>query len=300
MIRVPRLHTQRLLLRGWRAADLAPFAAMCADPEVMRWIGDGRTHSLAESAATLSAIRSSWETQGYGLFAVEHRESGEFCGFCGLAAPTGLLAVMPSVAIDWRLCRRFGGQGFAREAAQRISAFAFEELGLERLVAICQSPDLDSQRVAAHLGMELWLAATDPNCQRRVRVFALSRAEWLAQAPGVHPAHEEREYFFEEGCYILELLNDPDHPQTSIARARVPPGTTTRWHHLQGITEHYVVVEGIGRVELGSEPPREVRPGDVVRIPPGVRQRITSIGQGDLLFLAVCAPRFRQDSYHAQ
>jgi mannose-6-phosphate isomerase-like protein (cupin superfamily) len=79
----------------------------------------------------------------------------------------------------------------------------------------------------------------------------------------------------------------------------VPPGVTTRWHHLEDITEHYVVTEGLGRVEVGTRPPREVHPGDVVRIPPGVRQRITNIGPGDLVFLAVCAPRFRQDSYRS-
>ena len=147
--------------------------------------------------------------------------------------------------------------------------------------------------------MQLWLAARDPNSQRRVRVFMLSRTDWLSRTPAVHHAVEAREYFFEEGCDILELLNDPDHPEASIARARVPTGTTTRWHHLEGIAEHYVVTEGLGRVEVGNAPPREVRPGDVVRIPPGVRQRIASIGPGDLVFLAVCVPRFRIEHYRS-
>ena len=105
------------------------------------------------------------------------------------------------------------------------------------------------------------------------------------------------EYYTSEGCDILELANTPDDPAASIARARVAPGVTTRWHRLDGITERYVVLEGRGRVEVGEQPPQEVGPGDVVLIPSRVRQRIANIGEGDLLFLAICTPRFRQQCY---
>lgn len=105
------------------------------------------------------------------------------------------------------------------------------------------------------------------------------------------------EYWFEEGCYITELSNTPDDPAASIARARVLPGVTTRWHRLKGTTERYVVLQGNGRVEVGDEPARELGPGDVVVIAPLVRQRITNIGQGDLMFLAICTPRFRIENY---
>ncbi len=111
------------------------------------------------------------------------------------------------------------------------------------------------------------------------------------------PYEPEKEYFFVEGCHILELLNTPEDPELSIARARVEPGITTRRHRLRGITERYLILQGTGVMEVGSLPPKEVRPGDVVYIPPGCPQRIRNSGTEDLIFLALCTPRFQPDSY---
>lgn len=105
------------------------------------------------------------------------------------------------------------------------------------------------------------------------------------------------EYYFAEGCFITELLNSADDPAVSVARARLASGRTTRWHSLENIVERYVLVEGCGRVEIGTERPRDVGPGDTVLIPAGCRQRITSTGTADLVFLAVCTPRFTVSAY---
>jgi mannose-6-phosphate isomerase-like protein (cupin superfamily) len=105
------------------------------------------------------------------------------------------------------------------------------------------------------------------------------------------------EYYFEEGCYVTELANSSDDPELSVARARVLAGVTTRRHRLRGTTERYVVLQGKGRVEVGGEPAREVGPGDVVRIPPLCPQRIANVGKADLVFLAICTPRFRRENY---
>jgi mannose-6-phosphate isomerase-like protein (cupin superfamily) len=105
------------------------------------------------------------------------------------------------------------------------------------------------------------------------------------------------EHLIDEGCFILELSNSPDDPDVSIARARVPPGVTTRWHRVRGIVERYVVLEGQGRAEIGELPSQPVGPGDVVLIPPSCRQRITNDGNGDLIFLAICSPRFVRAAY---
>ena len=83
----------------------------------------------------------------------------------------------------------------------------------------------------------------------------------------------------------------------SIARARVRAGETTRWHRVAGTAERYVVIEGTGRVEVGSLPPQDVGVGDVVLIPPSCRQRIANVGDGDLVFLCICTPRFRPEDY---
>ena len=105
------------------------------------------------------------------------------------------------------------------------------------------------------------------------------------------------EYFFEEGCYITEISNSDDDQQLSIARARVAPGVTTKWHSLAGITERYVILEGEGEAEVGRLGPQQVSAGDVVIIAPGERQRITNIGKTDLIFLALCTPRFEVSKY---
>ncbi len=105
------------------------------------------------------------------------------------------------------------------------------------------------------------------------------------------------EFYTPEKCYIIELSNTPDDPDASIAQARVKPGVTTRWHRVVGTVERYVILEGRGRVQVGSLPPEDVSAGDVVLIPPSCRQRITNLGKADLIFLAICTPRFRQEAY---
>jgi mannose-6-phosphate isomerase-like protein (cupin superfamily) len=109
--------------------------------------------------------------------------------------------------------------------------------------------------------------------------------------------NEDAEYYTDELCYINELSNTPNDPDVSIARARVQMGITTRWHRLRGITERYVILQGQGLVEVGELVPQKIKCGDVVIIPPECRQRITNIGNDDLIFLAICSPRFQQNAY---
>lgn len=105
------------------------------------------------------------------------------------------------------------------------------------------------------------------------------------------------EVYLSEGCFVSEWSNTPGDPAVSIARARVPAGATTRWHRLAGIAERYVILEGTGRAYVGDAAPRQVAPGDVVLIPAACPQRITNTGAGDLVFLAICTPRFTYDAY---
>ncbi len=105
------------------------------------------------------------------------------------------------------------------------------------------------------------------------------------------------EFFTEEDCFIVELWNTADDPGVSIARARVSPGVTTRRHRLRGTVERYVILEGAGRVEVGGLHPQAVNAGDVVLIPPDCDQRIANTGKTDLIFLAICSPRFTSEVY---
>ncbi|HET7362612.1 MAG TPA: cupin domain-containing protein [Burkholderiales bacterium] len=147
----------------------------------------------------------------------------------------------------------------------------------------------------------------DLGASRRDVALAKSAALMVLQAlasaremkPVISRAEAGAEYYTDEGCDILELSNSADDPHASIARARVAPGVTTRWHQLRATTERYVMLEGCGRVEVGELPPQLVEAGHVVIIPPLCRQRIANVGETDLVFLAICTPRYRQNNYQA-
>ena len=107
------------------------------------------------------------------------------------------------------------------------------------------------------------------------------------------------EYEIAERCAILELANDASDPAVSIARARVAPGVTTARHRLRGTVERYLILEGRGRVDIDGMPSAEVGPGDAVTIPAMCAQRIANLGDADLLFLAICTPRFVPACYES-
>jgi mannose-6-phosphate isomerase-like protein (cupin superfamily) len=107
------------------------------------------------------------------------------------------------------------------------------------------------------------------------------------------------EYDIAERCAILELANDASDPAVSIARARVAPGVTTARHRLRGTVERYLILEGRGRVDIDGMPSAEVGPGDSVTIPAMCAQRIANLGDADLLFLAICTPRFVPACYES-
>ena len=113
----------------------------------------------------------------------------------------------------------------------------------------------------------------------------------------IKSANACNEFYMAEGCYITELWNTAQDPGVSIARARVEPGVTTRWHRLIAVTERYCILSGRGSVEVGESLPRVMAAGDTVLIAPMQRQRITNVGAEDLIFLAICTPRFSNEAY---
>ena len=119
----------------------------------------------------------------------------------------------------------------------------------------------------------------------------------MPDEPHILKPDEAYETFIDEGCHILELSNTAHDPALSIARARVAPGVTTRLHRLADTAERYVILSGKGQAEIGGQPPVDVSSGDVVLIPPGCPQRIRNTGSEDLVFLAICTPRFTVSAY---
>lgn len=105
------------------------------------------------------------------------------------------------------------------------------------------------------------------------------------------------EYWFHEGCHILEVSNHADDPDVSIARARVEAGKKTRLHKLNAVTERYLIFAGEGMVEIDRREGVRVTAGDVVVIPANSPQCIENTGTADLVFYAICSPRFTPDCY---
>lgn len=112
---------------------------------------------------------------------------------------------------------------------------------------------------------------------------------------GAIPPPSSEGAWTEERCFIVETWNHLADPGVSLARARVSPGVTTARHAL-AVDERYLIESGEGRVEIGGIE-SDVAPGDVVLIPAGTTQRISNLGEEDLVFLCVCTPRFEPAHY---
>lgn len=147
----PVLTSERLILRPWREEDLAPFAAMNADPEVMRHFP--ATLSRTESDALVGRVRLHFSTRGFGLWAVEVPGVTSFAGFVGLAVPRFAAHFMPCVEIGWRLARAYWGKGYATEGARAALAFGFGTLKLAEIVSFTVAANHASRRVMERLGM---------------------------------------------------------------------------------------------------------------------------------------------------
>jgi RimJ/RimL family protein N-acetyltransferase len=145
------VRTERLLLRRWRDADRAPFAAMNADPHVMEHFP--AVFSREESDARVERICAHFDRHGYGLWAVEIAEVAPFAGFIGLSVPSFEAHFTPCVEIGWRLAAEYWGRGYATEGARAALAFGFAELGLSEIVSFTVPANTRSRRVMERLGM---------------------------------------------------------------------------------------------------------------------------------------------------
>jgi RimJ/RimL family protein N-acetyltransferase len=145
------LTTDRLLLRQWRDSDREPFAALNADPEVMRYFPSVRPRD--ESDALIDRETALITDRGWGLWAVEVRETGEFIGFTGLAVPTFEAEFLPGVEIGWRLAKGAWGNGYATEAARAVLDLGFGPVGLSEIISFTTATNVPSQRVMQRIGM---------------------------------------------------------------------------------------------------------------------------------------------------
>jgi RimJ/RimL family protein N-acetyltransferase len=145
---IPTLTTRRLRLRAFRAEDLDAYAAMQANPEVMRYLVAGRTATPVEVWRTMATFLGQWALRGYGMWAVEKQDGGAFVGSVGVFQPLD----WPEPEIAYSLDRPFWGQGFATEAGAAARDWLFTHVPLPRAASLIRPDNHASKRVAQRLG----------------------------------------------------------------------------------------------------------------------------------------------------
>ena len=185
MVEVVELRTERLLLRQWHESDREPFAAMGQDRRVMEHFPE-----LADRASS-DMLVDHWQgniaKNGWGFWAAERLDSGEFIGFVGLQIPSKPLPFSPCVEVGWRLAHAHWGQGYASEAARHCLRFGFEGLKLDEIVSFTTLRNLRSQAVMQKVGMQRDPATFEHpriapgHPQRDHCLYRLSRTLWARQ-----------------------------------------------------------------------------------------------------------------------
>lgn len=179
------METRRLILRQWTVTDYQPYAYLNADPHVMRYFPD--TLSQDESIKQAQLIQDLIEQRGWGFWAVELKQTGQFIGFVGLHYQNEYSGIprVPFVEIGWRLAADFWGKGYAPEAAQKALEFAFENLAISQVYAFTALANTPSQRVMTKIGMSNIhqdfdhpkISKTHPLA--RHCLYKITRREWL-------------------------------------------------------------------------------------------------------------------------
>lgn len=144
------LETERLKLRMFRASDFEVYESICADPEVMRFLG-GKPLNRLEAWRHMAFILGHWQLLGYGHWAVEEKATGKLVGRIGFLNPAG----WPGFELGWTLSREFWGRGYATEGARRALEYGFKELDRPHVISLIHAENKASIRVAERLGEKL-------------------------------------------------------------------------------------------------------------------------------------------------
>jgi RimJ/RimL family protein N-acetyltransferase len=186
-LRHDELHTDRLLMRRWRASDCDPFAALNGDPETLKFFP--ATLDRAASDALVDRIERRFEQDGFGLWALEVTGTGEFIGFAGLSPLPDDVPGAGGMEIGWRLVRHAWHHGYATEAARRALAVAFDGAGLSEIWSMTAVLNEPSQAVMRRIGLteaarfdHPRIAAGHP-LQPHV-TYHLARADWTGPSGG--------------------------------------------------------------------------------------------------------------------
>jgi RimJ/RimL family protein N-acetyltransferase len=180
------LETERLRLLAWQERHIAPFAAMNADPDVIRYFAS--TQDEAQTRATVAIWGAQFAERGWSNWAVELKASDEFIGFIGLSVPRRQLPFSPCVEVGWRLARRYWGNGYATEGAKASLGVGFARLGLAEVVSFTSLINTPSRAVMQCIGMRDTgrdfdhPAVPEGSPLRRHCLYAISSGQWGSSA----------------------------------------------------------------------------------------------------------------------
>lgn len=166
------IETERLRLRLFRPDDVDAMAPFYADPEVMKWMSGGQPLPRERVALAIPRYIEWFRKNGFGLFAVELKESGTLIGQCGII----YLDNTPEVEVGYLLGRPYWGKGYATEAAAASRDYGFNVVGLSRLAGITRPENVPSQRVLQKIGLRYEKDAVYYNME--CKYFSLDRDEY--------------------------------------------------------------------------------------------------------------------------
>ena len=148
MVEIPTIDTDRLRLTAFGERHFEAYASMLADPGSTKFVGDGEPLDRMNAWRSMAMLLGHWQLRGYGMWAIELRDSGKFIGRVGLHRPEG----WPDLELGWMLAANRRGHGYATEGARAALDFAFGEVGAQRLVSLIRIDNGAAERVARRLG----------------------------------------------------------------------------------------------------------------------------------------------------
>ena len=167
-----KLESKRLLLRWFREDDYEQFCKINSDPEVMRFLGEGKPLTTMESWRQMATFMGHWYFRGYGIWAVEEKSTGSLVGRIGFMNPAG----WPGFELGWTLGREHWGKGYATEGAARALEYAFTEMNRDHVISLIAPENVASIKVGERLGEKV--EGQTEVLGHQVLIYGIDRDDW--------------------------------------------------------------------------------------------------------------------------